>query len=89
MKYKYMPNCSIIDYENLKVKFKFDANGEFETDDPKLIAWIKKNKNFLKPVHEPEKPDGKKVYKCKKCDYTTENMGELLAHYRGVHPKGE
>ena len=54
MKYKYTPNCKIIDYEKMKVKFQFDANGEFETEDPKLIVWIKKNKNFLKPVHEPE-----------------------------------
>ena len=104
MRYKYIPNCSIIDYKALKVKFRFDTNGEFETEDPKLIDWIRKNKNFLKPVQEPKNPkpeikklipekpakeEKKKLYKCKKCDFTTENMGELLAHYRAIHPKGE
>lgn len=26
---------------------------------------------------------------CKKCDFTCENQGELLAHYREKHPKGD
>ena len=26
---------------------------------------------------------------CKKCDFTCENQGELLAHYRDKHPKGD
>jgi hypothetical protein len=58
MKYKYEPNCHIVDYENNRTKFIFDENGEFETDDPKLIDWIRKNKNFLKPVEEnvPQAP---------------------------------
>lgn len=89
MKYKYKPNCSIIDYKRVKKMFEFDENGEFETNDPKLIKWIKENKNFLKPVTqttEQPKPE-EKIYQCKKCDFTTTNMGELLAHYRNDHPK--
>jgi hypothetical protein len=50
VKYKYIPNCVIIDYEKLRRKFVFDENGEFVTNDPKLIAWIKKHKPFLKPI---------------------------------------
>ena len=26
---------------------------------------------------------------CKKCEFTCENQGELLAHYRAEHPKGD
>ena len=85
MKYKYQPNVHIIDYKILKEMFAFDDNGEFETDDPKLIEWIRKNKPFLKPIEEPVKPQEakqEKKYKCKYCNYETENKGELLAHYR-------
>lgn len=86
MKYKYEPNVYIVDYEKLKNMFTFDNNGEFETEDPKLIEWIRKNKPFLNPIDEPEKPQEaeqeKKMMKCKKCNYETENKGELLAHYR-------
>lgn len=32
-----------------------------------------------------EKTDSKKH--CKKCDFTCENQGELLAHYKEAHPK--
>jgi hypothetical protein len=84
MKYKYEPNVYIVDYEKLKNMFAFDNNGEFETDDPKLIEWIRKNKPFLKPIDEPVEPQEteQKKYKCKYCNYETENKGELLAHYR-------
>ena len=26
---------------------------------------------------------------CKKCDFTCETQGELLRHYREIHPKGD
>jgi hypothetical protein len=29
-----------------------------------------------------------KLKRCKKCDFTCDNQGELLAHYRESHPKG-
>jgi hypothetical protein len=28
-----------------------------------------------------------KLLHCKKCDFTCENWGELMAHYRADHPK--
>lgn len=58
--------------------FRFDSNGEFETDNPRLIKVL--SKRFR---HEE-----KQIFKCKKCNYETENKGELLAHYR-LHKKGE
>ena len=29
------------------------------------------------------------VRHCKKCDFTCETQGELLKHYREIHPKGD
>lgn len=29
-----------------------------------------------------------KSYKCKKCDFETDNGGKLAAHYKKEHPKG-
>ena len=48
MKYTYLPNCHIIDYEKQKLMFVLDANGEYETEDPKMIEWMAKNKNFIR-----------------------------------------
>jgi len=59
---------------------RFDKDGVFETDDEKIIKRMQRN--F--PVSE-----SKELRHCKKCDFTCENQGELLAHYRTAHPKGE
>jgi hypothetical protein len=48
MKYFGEPNLHVIDYKKCKEVFCFDENGEFETKDPKLIEWMKKNKNFIR-----------------------------------------
>jgi hypothetical protein len=64
-------------YKNTPL-FIFDENGEYETEDKRLIEKLKKNFK-----HENNK------FKCKKCDFETDNMGELLAHYRKEHPKEE
>lgn len=79
MRYIGKPNCHVIDYENNKEVFCFDDKGEFVTNDEKLIKWMKENKNFIK--HENNS------YKCKKCDFETDNQGVLLAHYRKEHPR--
>ncbi len=86
MKYKYQPNVHIIDYKILKEMFAFDDKGEFETGDPKLIEWIKKNKPFLKP-QEQEKPIDEKIYKCKKCDFESTDKMAYVTHCR-IHKKG-
>jgi len=38
---------------------------------------------------ETETIDEATVRHCKKCDFTCETQGELLKHYREIHPKGD
>ena len=38
---------------------------------------------------ETETIDEATVRHCKKCDFTCETQGELLRHYREIHPKGD
>lgn len=92
MKFKAEPNL----YVRLSSKivqrvtglkgFSFDSNGEYETENPTLIRQLEQN--F--PVVEPEKPvetTSEPLKKCKKCDFTCDNQGELLAHHRTAHKK--
>ena len=60
-----------------KPLFRFDSNGEYETNDPKIIEKCRKH---FQIKEEPRR-------KCKKCDFTCETQGELLKHYRENHPK--
>lgn len=55
--------------------FTFDANGEYQTDDIRLITKLKRKFRY------------EELHKCKKCDYTCDNKGLLKAHYREKHPK--
>jgi hypothetical protein len=90
MKYFGQPNLTIVDYKKVKKVFVFDENGEYETDDLKIIEFMKKKKNFIKceeTTTTPPKGEEIKLKHCKKCDFACENQGELLAHYRGFHPK--
>lgn len=87
MKFQYRPNTSIIDYDKLVKICTFDENGFYETDNPKTIKYLTKKATAVKVVEPVKKPTEEKVYKCKKCKFTTPNMGELLAHYRTEHPK--
>lgn len=64
----------------MKPLFRFDENGEFETEDKELIKKLKKRFKYDE-VNKAPKVD-KKTYKCKKCDFETDNKGVLLAHYR-------
>jgi hypothetical protein len=48
MKYFGEPGMAIIDYENLKTVFTMNDKGEFETEDPKIISFMKKYKNFIR-----------------------------------------
>jgi hypothetical protein len=86
MKYFGLPNQTVIDYKKQKKVFMFNENGEYETQDTKLIEWMKKNKNFIR-CEETKKLPADGLYNCKKCDFSSPNKGDLLAHYRKEHPK--
>ena len=62
-----------------KPLFRFDEDGEFVTEDEKLIERLKRKFKY--------EVENNVEFKCKQCDYTTTNKGELLAHYRKEHPK--
>lgn len=85
----------LIRIKNLKPykSIRFDDNGEYETENTRLIARLKNRFGHEEPktvIEEPKKIEETKeniiastVYRCKKCDFETENKGLLLAHYRG------
>ena len=83
MKYFGESNQTVIDYKKLKKVFQFDKNGEYETQDPKLIDWMKKKKNFIRC----EETAIETIMQCKKCDFTCSNKGELMSHYKREHKK--
>lgn len=58
---------------------KFDENGEFTTDNERVIARFKHKFDSV-PVKQEQ-------FSCKKCDFATDNRGLLMAHYRSDHPK--
>jgi len=88
MKYFGQPNLTVIDYEKFKKVFVFSENGEYETEDEKLIKWMKKYKNFIKCEETEKSVATIKSIKCTKCKFTCENKGLLMQHYKHVHPKG-
>lgn len=60
-----------------KPLLRFDNNGEYETDDPRIIAKLKRRFRY----------EEAKILHCTKCDFTTHNTGILLQHYQKEHPK--
>ena len=78
MKFYGTKGMYLTDHKTHKVIGKFDENGEFETKEEKIIK-------RMKPLFKYES----NTFKCKKCDYETDNKGLLLAHYREKHPKKE
>ena len=98
MKFQGPPNLRLriaIPQPNERQFIKFDENGILETRNPFTIRRLKKR--GYQPVSaqadvvpEPTAtPDDGPKYRCKKCDFVTDNKGELLAHHRKEHPKGE
>jgi hypothetical protein len=63
--------------KKLPKKIQFDSEGIYLTDDERLIK-------VLSQRFKVEKQE----FKCKKCDFVSDNMGDLLVHYRQAHPKG-
>lgn len=60
---------------------QFDENGEFTTDNERVIARFHH--------HFDSVPVKTESFSCKKCDFTTDNKGLLMSHYRSEHPKEE
>ena len=87
MKYFGESNQTVIDYKKLKKVFQFDKNGEYETQDPKLIDWMKKKKNFIRCEETKKKAPADGSIHCKKCDFTCSNKGEIMSHHKREHPK--
>ena len=86
MKFYGTPNM-LVRIKNLKPfrSIRFDDKGEFETDNPRLAARLKTR--FEVKTEPKTEQKAEQEHKCKKCDYKTDNKGELLAHYRTEHPK--
>jgi hypothetical protein len=83
VKFKGEPNLLIRvsnPYPGEVQMFKFDENGIYETNHP---ITIKRMRGRFEEIKEEIK-----LKRCKKCDFTCDNQGELLAHYRESHPKG-
>lgn len=71
-----------------KKGFYFNAEGRFETENPFLIRAL--SRQFEIDDEIENKADSTEVIRrCKKCDFTCGNQGDLLAHYRKNHPKKE
>ena len=103
MKFYGTPNMGVYERKNRKdvgkikrpkLLFRFDSNGEFVTDDEKLIARLLprfEHDGTITTVEEKSVEADKveiNLRHCKKCDFTCETQGQLLKHYREEHAKG-
>ena len=73
-----------------KLIFRFDANGEYVTEDVALIEKLKRKFRYGETEIENNEIEIKseiKLRHCKKCDFTCETQRQLLAHYRKKHSK--
>lgn len=94
MKFYSEPNMSVFKmvkqgrFNKKVLAFKFDENGEFETEDNRLIEKLKIHFKHDEKSKEPTKePEPIKEIICKQCSKSFENKGLLLAHIRKEHPK--
>ena len=63
--------------------FYFDDKGEYKTENELIIRVLKQNFGVKEELSKYESEQAETVsFKCKKCDYETDNKGELLAHYK-------
>lgn len=86
------PNRLVTDFETGKPLFAFDENGEHATMDKSLIkrlsTYFKCEEIELEVKTENNVPSEEiKKLKCKKCEFETDNKGELMAHHKAAHPK--
>ena len=91
--YSDIPNLHIIrqrDRGNGTEPFElcvFDENGELETEDKEVIRQLV---NIYKHDETDEQKDDEpqaKTFKCKKCNFKTDNQGTLMRHYKEHHKK--
>jgi hypothetical protein len=81
MKFKSEPNLyvrisnKIVQRTTGLKSFKFDDKGEYETENSMMINVLSQNFKVIEEVKE-------ELFQCKKCEFETDNKGELLAHYR-------
>ena len=54
-----------------------------------LYGNVKSEAPVSETPQETETIDEAAMRHCKKCDFTCETQGELLRHYREIHPKGD
>jgi hypothetical protein len=85
-------NKNIASNRRLK-SFRFDSEGKFETENPRLIIALKRRFKYdIEVVTEEPKEEVIEIKEealkhCKKCDFTSTNQGELMQHYKNIHPK--
>ena len=92
MRFKAEPNLYVrfsIPLQKIigKRGFYFDENGRFETENPFLVKAL--SRQFDIDESENKVTSTEAIRRCKKCDFTCANQGELLKHYREKHPKKE
>lgn len=101
MKYKFFgqPNMMVKErkkkYFNgeimYKPLFRFDEKGEYITDNEQLIEKLKsrfEHTEFESNAPGDKPTEDKKILKCKKCDFETDNQGTLMHHYKEHKKEG-
>lgn len=72
--------------------FSFNDDGIFETDNETLIQRIGTTFEIVPDMTSKTSVGSltdEPRFQCKKCNYDTDNRGQLMAHYRVSHPKEE
>jgi hypothetical protein len=88
-----------------KPLFRFDGNGEYITEDKKLIEKLKKkfkyetinkyvdfdNLWWFEENENNANDQGEEIknYQCKKCEQSFDNWGLFMSHCKKEHPKEE
>lgn len=69
----------------------FKEDGTFETESPVLIKALSRQFEIdtSEDKSENKVTSTETIRRCKKCDFTCNNQGEMLKHYRENHPKKE
>lgn len=70
---------------------RFSADGLYETHNKFLARRLARKFEIVTAEPEQsepqEQPQEVTLKKCKKCDFTCDNQGDLMRHYKTEHPK--